>query len=356
MHPPAFPHALAVSPTVRPTDASSLGAAILGTTLALLLLSGCDFADDDDADQGDWTEVSSFEGVPRSNAVAFSIGEKGYLGTGFDGDDPLADLWEFDPVLNFWTQRASLPAPPRSAAVGFAVNGRGYVGTGFNDDIEDDVLADFWRYDPAANTWTQVADFGGAARFGAVAFTLGGRGYVGTGNDDDNDLKDFWAYDPVADAWTQVVSLPGDKRLGASAFVLDGRAYVGTGRNNGVLEDDFWAYDPAANQWTRLADIDEDEDGDGIALPRLNAVGFAVGGRGYLATGERGELSSAVWQYDPLTDTWEEFSAYDGLPRFDAVAFVVNDVAYVGTGTTGSSRFDDVWAFDPTVENDDDDD
>ena len=40
---------------------------------------------------------------------------------------------------------------------------------------------DFWEYDPAANTWTQKADFGGTARYGAVGFSIGSKGYIGTG-------------------------------------------------------------------------------------------------------------------------------------------------------------------------------
>ena len=33
----------------------------------------------------------------------------------------------------------------------------------------------------AANTWTQKADFGGTARCGAVGFSIGSKGYIGTG-------------------------------------------------------------------------------------------------------------------------------------------------------------------------------
>ncbi len=327
------------------------------TLLALcgaLALSSCDFvSSEDDPDLGDWTEVSSFEGVPRSSAVAFSIGDLGYITTGSDGDDPLSDLWSYDPDLNFWTQRASLPGPPRSAAVAFTLDGRGYVGTGYNGDVAGDYLGDVWAYDPAANEWAAVADFGGGPRYGAVAFALGGRGYVGTGNNDNN-LKDLWAYDPGADAWTQVVSLPGDKRVNGAAFVVGDRAYVGFGRNNGVLESDFWSFDGQA--WTELAGLDEDENGEDRLLPRVNTAAFAVGGRGYVVSGENGSLLGDVWEYDPATDAWEQFAAYDGPARYDAVAFVTSGQAYVGTGTSGSSRYDDVWVFDPSVENDDDDD
>ena len=42
---------------------------------------------------------------------------------------------------------------------------------------------DFWEYDPAANIWTQKADFGGTEREYAVGFSIGSKGYIGTGYD-----------------------------------------------------------------------------------------------------------------------------------------------------------------------------
>ena len=45
------------------------------------------------------------------------------------------------------------------------------------------ILKDFWEYDPATNAWTQKADFGGTARYGAVGFSIGSKGYIGTGSD-----------------------------------------------------------------------------------------------------------------------------------------------------------------------------
>ena len=45
------------------------------------------------------------------------------------------------------------------------------------------IMKDFWEYDPAANTWTQKADFVGVARISAVGFSIGSKGYIGTGYD-----------------------------------------------------------------------------------------------------------------------------------------------------------------------------
>jgi hypothetical protein len=48
-----------------------------------------------------------------------------------------------------------------------------------------------------SDTWTQKADFGGIGREGAVGFSIGSKGYIGTGVDDSYSYKkDFWEYTP----------------------------------------------------------------------------------------------------------------------------------------------------------------
>ena len=52
--------------------------------------------------------------------------------------------------------------------VGFTIGSKGYIGTGY--DWQFRLYNDFWEYDPATNAWTQKADFGGTARDRAVGF------------------------------------------------------------------------------------------------------------------------------------------------------------------------------------------
>src|SRR5580765_7934112 len=81
--------------------------------------------------QDNWTQKADFGGGQRSMAVAFSIGDKGYVCTGHDGGGILKnDLWEYDPATNVWTKKADFPGPARNWAVGFSIRSKGYVGTG----------------------------------------------------------------------------------------------------------------------------------------------------------------------------------------------------------------------------------
>ena len=142
------------------------------TKQALLLLSiisfgilSCSKSSTSASVTGNWVSKSDFDGVARSEAVSFVIGDTAYIGTGYDGNTRLNDLWQYDAVNNFWVQRADLPGPARNSAIAFAVSGKGYIGTGF-DGVNK--LKDMWQYDPVGNSWIQKNDFTGTARYDAV--------------------------------------------------------------------------------------------------------------------------------------------------------------------------------------------
>ena len=84
-------------------------------------------------------------------------------------------------------------------AVGFSIGNKGYIGTG---EDTNGATKDFWEYDPDNDTWTRKADFGGTARSNAVGFSIGNKGYIGTANWG-NSSDDFWEYDPATDIWTR---------------------------------------------------------------------------------------------------------------------------------------------------------
>ncbi|HOT96219.1 MAG TPA: kelch repeat-containing protein [bacterium] len=332
----------------RGVQAPAVVMAVALLSLALIVLSGCGNKNNDNKELiGNWYKLSDFDGVPRSDAVAFVIGGKGYVGTGYDGETRLKDFWEYDPQLNNWTRKADFPGAARNGAVGFATSTKGYIGTGYDGSNR---LKDFYEYDPATDTWRQIADFGGSARFGAVAFAINDKGYVGTG-DDENYLKDFWQYDPAANKWTQKVSLSGAKRRDGVAFVIDGKAYVATGLNNGTYENDLWQYDPANDKWTKknaIADVSsQDFDDDYTNIVGMGKVAFAINGTGFIATGGQGTAGTTVWAYNPVSDRWTQKTSLEASGRIDAVGFGIGDHGYLATGRNASYYFDDLWGFTP---------
>lgn len=324
---------------------------ILFLSVMAMIFSGCDNSDDDDDDEyGNWVESSTFDGNSRSNSVSFTIGTKGYLVTGYDGDDYLSDIWEYNSEDDYWSQKADFPGTARSGAVGFSINGKGYMGTGYDGDDE---LNDFWEYNPVMDEWTQKADFTGTARYGAIGFSIGTDGYIGTGYDG-SEQKDFWKYNVSTDTWEQAVGFGGQKRKDASVFVIDDVAYIGLGINDGSYEEDFYSFD--GTNWTRLSDLDDDDDDDDdYDILLSSGAGFSLNGKGYITTGIYGTLTTESWEYTPSTDTWEELPVFEGSARQNASAFTFGTKAYVLMGRSGSYYFDDVWEFRPDeLENEDD--
>ncbi len=304
-----------------------------------------------DTTTGDYMRKSEMNGVSRSEAVSFTIGDTAYVGTGYDGTYRLKDLWGYDPQKNAWTQNANFPGVARSSAVAFTIGTQGYVGTGY-DGFNS--LNDFWRFNQATNSWDSVAPFAGTARYDAVAFGIGNNGYVTTGYDG-TWQKDFWKYDPSVGArgtWVSKTSFGGDKRSAAIAFVHGTKAYVVTGSNNGVEAGDFWYYDAALDQWLQLRNIynsnsSQTYDDNYTNIERDNGVGFVIGDSAFITTGENGGLSTATWGYSFATDTWVPRSPFQGTARQGALGFALKGYGYITTGKSGTAYFDDLIQFDP---------
>jgi len=138
-----------------------------------------------------WTPKAAYPGAGKELPISFSIGDYGYAGCGANAND----FWRYDPATDSWTQEATVPgATARRAGIGFSINDKGYAGTG-DDGIS--YRNDWWEYNPSVDQWLQKADAGNSGRAGAVQFTLGTKGYLGTGMDPNHIMtKDLWEYSP----------------------------------------------------------------------------------------------------------------------------------------------------------------
>ena len=78
---------------------------------------------------------ANFPGGERSGAISFAIGTKVYLGLGWsgfnNGNVGMRDFWEWDQTTNLWTKKADYPGNSVGGAVGFSIGSKGYIGTGY---------------------------------------------------------------------------------------------------------------------------------------------------------------------------------------------------------------------------------
>ncbi len=289
-----------------------------------------------DTFEGDWVQKVDFGGNGRYSAVGMAIGNKGYIGTGWSSGLYAIDWWEYDPALNTWTQKADFEGAGRISAIGFEIGAKGYLGTGFDDSYT--YLNDFWEYNPLINDWTQMSGLPASGRTGATGFALNDDGYVIGGDSEGEIFQDVWSFNPALNSWTAAADFPYPVTL-AVGFSIGSKGYAGTGTvdyNYGIDTSGFFEYNPIADSWTPLTEV-----GGG---PRSNAVGFSIGGFGYIGTGVAGGFENDMWVYDPLANTWMMLADFEGVARRSAVGFSIEGKGYIGTGFPLRRDF---WAYTP---------
>lgn len=265
-----------------------------------------------------------WDDLGRSHALAFTIDDSGYLLGGVRGANPIRDgVWRFGPASaaasGAWIQRPFLPAAGRTGAIAFSIGEKGYVGGGGSN-------TDFWEYDPATMQWTARAPLPGPVEEG---FSIGGLGYV-TRN---TATANFHAYDPSTNTWSLRADLPGGARSAAASFAVEGKGYVCSGQVNGSAQNDLWEYDPATNAWTQRANRPNS--------PTFNAMGMAIGNKGYVMGGSQNSSTGVSWnhQYDPATDTWTTKASVPFGSRRNGQVFAVGNMGYLGGGWAGSTAY-----------------
>jgi N-acetylneuraminic acid mutarotase len=294
-----------------------------------------------------WTQRADIGVTGRECGTGFAAGQMGYVGIGrnLETQTILQDFWRYDPSADTWTQVASFGGVARYAASCFVINDTAYVGLGCDDNTPYHFVKDFWKYNHGNNTWTQIADFGGNARYSAPAFAIGNNGYVGTGWDQVTPwYSDFWEYNSLTDTWTQKATYAGGARQSGVGFSIGNFGYMGTGWVSGS-SNDFYKYDPLTDNWSQIANL---------PTQGTSMVSFVLNGEGYVGTGSitypAVNFMNQFWRYTPSTDTWTAIANCGPTPRYNAVAFTIDSIAYCGAG--GYMNFNnhdtvDFWRYAP---------
>ena len=243
----------------------------LFTLMLLGILFSCTKASINYTQNGNWVGRATFPGSVMGFGVSFVIGHSAWVGTGINPQYPNSRLTTFykynptplpnplptptyyDSTLGTWSRSADFGGPARSNAVAFTIGGLAYVGTGVaNDGFTP--LADFWSYNPTSNSWTQIDSIHQGStsypRLDAAAWGFDSVGYVLTGTDNYNYFLDIWKYSPTTGHWTSKPYLPGNPRSGATTWVYGGKGYIMAGYTPGSTHSsnnyayDFWVFDP----------------------------------------------------------------------------------------------------------------
>jgi N-acetylneuraminic acid mutarotase len=330
-----------------------------------------------------WLQKASFPGAGRELAAAFSIDNKGYLGSGstYDtGYHALNDFWEYDAATDRWARKADIPGEGRIFASGFSLHGKGYIvggkrlfGSSFNESFQYDPVTDTWArksdypglssrvsmlinnkvyvgrsdfyvYEPISDTWNRKADYPGS-RAADNGFAIGNKGYLISTVVNWSDPKESWQYDPEVNSWSRQPDFPGKQKQWAISFSLGGKGFIIGGTGESVLgSKEIWEYDPVISNWTFKGNVQY--------MNRTRAIAFSIGSKGYVGLGKDGgtDLKKDVWEYDPETDSWSQKADFGGKERMEAVAFSIGNKAYVALGRDSLDVYKkDLWEYDASL-------
>lgn len=196
----------------------------------------------------------------------------------------------------------------------------------------------------SAQAWIQKQTFTGAARYGAVGFSLFDKGYVTLGDNGTNYLTDLWEYDPVTDAWTQKARFPGNPRRVPIVVTTDSLAYVGGGWDGTFGYIDWYEYNPLNDTWTQKTNY-QGPNGRNLFGASVDNKGYVGGG----AYGPSGSFSDQFWQYNPDIDFWLQRPSLPFGPRGAGIACGLDGLIFLGMGQDGTQDFNDLWAYNPVV-------
>ena len=145
-----------------------------------------------------WGTITSIPNLESMMGSGFSIFNKGYvtgqyIGYTYGYSHFTSDtLWQYDPQTNTWSAKATFPGTPRCEAIAFTINNLGYFGTG--DTTFGGLLSDLWQYNAVTDTWVQKASMPATARDETAYFVVGNRAYVCFGGEARN--SELWEYTP----------------------------------------------------------------------------------------------------------------------------------------------------------------
>lgn len=302
-----------------------------------------------------WIERTAFQGSYLKAAVSFVIGDKLYVGTGIH-DQYMNSFYEYNYKTDSWRKISRFPSDPRADAIAFTIGNYGYVGLGSTCYGEGVCIPydhnDLWRYNPQDDTWRRMAYFQGTARANSTCFVIGDKAYV-TGGSFVEDY-DLWEYNASTNQWTKKTDYPGNCISRGISFTLNGKGYVGFGWSDGTCSD-FWEYDPVSDIWTAKASFP--------GIPRYNASACTFMNKGLMIGGFFQDIETIqtiqyfkeLWVYNYENNTWTELDTqYPGKGNNNMIIGVVNNRLFVGLGTDiildgPYNRFDDFWEYIPEL-------
>lgn len=232
----------------------------------------------------------------------------------------------------------AFPGAPRHHPITFANETHAFLMTG--STIEQSVTSDFYLYDAASDTWTDLLS--NASTFPPRSFGYGvvlnipfhPKAYIGMGVGETTLLNDLWEFDMTTHAWKELASMPGPGRrhpaMNAVRKTNHGNReedtaeqweiHVGLGDGSAGNLKDWWIYDIATDTWQSAPDLP--------AVGRHHPFHFTLGAYSYAGLGHSRQGIERDW-FRMENRTWiaePDFESYN-----DEGVLVTTEARVAGT-------------------------
>ena len=304
-----------------------------------------------------WKKAAPFP-MPDEELYGTAVNGKMYVIGGWDDGKAAGINYEYDPATDKWTQKKGMPRSAHHAAIATA-NGKLYVIGGFVPPKDTQIptggawepIADVWEYDPVADSWKSLAPLP-TKRGAAVAVEVGGKIYVIGGATTVADSKDPYftffgpslvlttneVFDPATNRWEsrRPMSVARNHAYAAAVngkiYVIGGRtghAFILSATNTDVVEE----YSPVSDMWSAPKER--------MPTPRSGGAMGTDGSRIYIAGGEvtTKELVGAfraVEAYEPATNSWISLPPMP-MPRHGIAGAVIGNEFHLVSGMIQSA-------------------
>ncbi len=199
----------------------------------------------------------------------------GFKDNNFPNETPAEYIYIYNPVSDEWIQGAEIPESRRRGSSGVVVyNNKFYIVGGIQDGHSSGWVTWLDEYDPATDTWRQLAnaprarDHFHATLHGNKIYLAGGR-RSGEETTFAPTIPEVDVFDLSTESWLTGSSLPDDlptPRAGASSVNYKGELMVIGGEGNGQAYARVDALNITTGVWTRLADLNHARHGTGAIV------------------------------------------------------------------------------------------
>jgi IPT/TIG domain/Kelch motif len=231
--------------------------------------------------------------------VALTINSKLYFGLGYSAPSTYPkDWWEYNPQTNTWTPKANFPGTANAGTIAFSIGNKGYIGLGTTNEI--------WSYDPDLDKWTMVSQLQGVtSRTYAASFVIGESVYITSGTSGGTVFNDTWKYTPSTNTWDQKAAFPESGGLGYLGLSINGKGYVGHPGN--PTNAFFYQYDPVLNSWSKKKDIPLHPLTSATEIYESGTPQFATSSEGIVF------YDRQYFKYLPQYDSWVNMRVRGGI-------------------------------------------